>query len=514
MPFKSFLAKLNRRGSPIFPKFSPVAKIIFFSLIVVSVSLFAIHALAVDSVLRQTIDGMQAGGNLESWLGKDSLRINTVGMLNALTDIENAPPEIINGTTSLGKPPLWIPGGMVGSVTSTIAYLYNPPASGIEYLAQMKDNFLGKPAYAQGIGFVGLQPILPIWRAFRNVIYILSSLIFIIIGLMIMLRVKVSPQAVINVQNAIPKLITALILVTFSYAIAGLVIDLMYVIQGLVLAVIFSGVGKGLSANLLNSPLISSNFANLSTLNLGTTFWLSIKNISMGIVLILGGIIGGVLGSLITLHIGVGTLVGIGIGSVLFALIVTIFIISSIIKFLFGLIKCYVTLIIKIITGPLEIGMGAFPNSKMGFSTWLMDVIANAAVFPISLIFLVLVNVIAESSSGLWAPSIIGFTGTFLPFIIAIGGLMLLPKLPEMIPQYVFMLKPSPWGAAIGESFSNNFATKSIQKTGQMAWAGAKQVAHDRMAKVAEDDSSQEGGFWDKFAKVMRTTNNARGKQG
>jgi hypothetical protein len=505
MSLRLFFNKLNHRNTRIFPKFPMITKIVLISLITVGISAFAIHAFASNNVLKDTIDGMQAGGNLESWLGKDSLRINSVGMLNALTDIQDAPPDIINGISSTGKLPLWIPGGLVGSATNAVAFLYNPPASGIEYLAQMKDSFLGKSAYAQtgGIGFQGLQPILPIWRAFRNVVYILSSLIFIIIGIMIMLRVKISPQAVINLQNAIPQLITALILVTFSYAIAGLIIDLAYVIQGLTLAVIFNGLGKGLADNLLRQTItqpFSTNFAALSSYNFGTVLWLSIKNLDILVISLIGALIGGIIGAFIgqaaipvpVLGGIVGAIGGVGVGEIIFAIIICIFVSFLIIKFLFGLIKCYVTLIIAIVLGPLEIGMGAFPNSKMNFSSWIMDVIANIAVFPISLIFLVLVNVIAESSSGLWTPSIIGFAGAtanLMPFIIAIGGLMLLPKLPEMIPEFIFKIKPSPWGQAIGEGMGT-YLGKPTKFIGQ---AGAE-------ATGDYIDTQKKGGrgkFWD-----------------
>ena len=126
----------------------------------------------------------------------------------------------------------------------------------IEYIAQVKDNFLGKPAYAQGIGFQGLQFLLPLWRGFRNMVYVFSTIIFLIIGIMIILRVKVSPQAVITIQSAVPQIITTLILVTFSYAIAGLVIDLANIIQAIVVAMLFSV--KGVS---LDSALFSDSWA-------------------------------------------------------------------------------------------------------------------------------------------------------------------------------------------------------------------------------------------------------------
>lgn len=481
MSLKPFFAKLNRRDTRLIPRFSPAVKFFIFLFFVITSVFFIGRSLAQTNVLRDNVNAWKTGGNLNTWLGQDSLQINAVGLLDALTDIKNAPADIINGISYGQKLPFWIPGGLLGSATNTIASLYNPPASGIEYLAQMKDNFLGKPAYAQngGIGFQGLQPILPIWKAFRNMVYILSSIVFIIIGVMIMLRVKISPQAVINLQNAIPQLITALILVTFSYAIAGLIIDFMYVIQSLVLALIFSGVGKNLSDNLLNFNIFSTDFAALSNFNLGTFFLTATANISVKIIILIGVALGAAIGAIVGLVVPVGGQVigaglGAGLGAVLFALIISIILITTLVKFLFGLVKCYISLIIKIVTGPLEIGMGALPNSKIGFGSWLMDIIANISVFPISLIFLILFNVIAQSSAGLWTPGIIGITGVsgLMPLIISLGGLMLLPKLPEMIPEFIFKIKPSPWGKAIGEP---------LAKFGQTVEAGTNQAIHNKL---------------------------------
>ena len=54
-------------------------------------------------------------------------------------------------------------------------------------------------------------------------------IILIAAGFMIMFRVKINPQTVVSLQTMIPKLVITLLLVTFSYAIAGLVIDMIYV---------------------------------------------------------------------------------------------------------------------------------------------------------------------------------------------------------------------------------------------------------------------------------------------
>jgi len=298
--------------------------------------------------------------------------------------------------------------GALRSVSNYIAAVYqNPPASFQVYYADLKSNFLGKPAYAQGgIGFTGLQSILPIWKAFRNITYSLSAIVFVVLGIMIMFRVKISPQAVLTIQAAIPKVIITLILITFSYAIAGLVIDFSYFIVALVLTTLQA---SGLSIGGQTIPdLTQAGFIDMLQLMFRA---LPVATLTI-IPMILSAIVGGLIGSAGGPGVGtaIGALVGIPAGYALFSLIFLIILLVWLIKFFFGLIKCYMQVILKIILAPLEIGIGAFPGIQAGFGNWLKGLIANLAVFPISILFMVIVNSIIEatqSASPIWAPSLI-----------------------------------------------------------------------------------------------------------
>lgn len=77
--------------------------------------------------------------------------------------------------------------GAIIDVSRLISMLYaNPPASSIEYVAGIIDNFqnkkLAQPVYAQntGFGFSALSPVLPVWRIFRNLAYLVFILNMII----------------------------------------------------------------------------------------------------------------------------------------------------------------------------------------------------------------------------------------------------------------------------------------------------------------------------------------------
>lgn len=121
-------------------------------------------------------------------------------------------------------------GGALGAVTSVIGMLYvNPPVRTADYLASVGQSLgIVKETHAQGVGGSGegvLHPILTLWQVSRNVSYVIMIIVFLIIGLMIMFRNRINPQTVITAQAALPGLVIGLILITFSYFLAGLVSD-------------------------------------------------------------------------------------------------------------------------------------------------------------------------------------------------------------------------------------------------------------------------------------------------
>lgn len=133
-------------------------------------------------------------------------------------------------------------GGLIGVMGTLISYTFVPPASSSQYIAYLGNNFgINKSAYAEeklinpctdtskGIGFCGLAPVLKLWVAMRNIVYLILILVFVVIGVAIMLRVHIDPRTVMSIQNQIPKIIAGIVIITFSFAIAGLLIDIMWV---------------------------------------------------------------------------------------------------------------------------------------------------------------------------------------------------------------------------------------------------------------------------------------------
>jgi hypothetical protein len=511
MTFGALFHHLNLRSTRLFPQ----TKVSAF---LVSFFLFTLFSFFSVSIYAQNIPRQNsANTNNSSSQSTDSSGNNGLREFQQVTNSETPAQEtwllrgmennifssvvILNGTIPedvlSGQAKSYVPGGAIGSTNNLVASLYNRPVSGIEYLASLKDNLLGKPAYAQGFGASGLQPILPIWRGFRNIVYLLSSIVFILIGVMIMLRVKISPQAVVTIQNAIPNLITTLILVTFSYAISGLLVEAVYFVQALGLSVLFTSMGKSFSDNIVKEDFFNAaafwynryDFNHLVTPNFGDITSLAFLALPKMSLLLLSSIIGGIVAAIVAaIPIpGAQALVPFAFGGItgLILLIISGLILFWLIKLFFGMVKNYVTIILKIILAPLEIGMGAFPQSKMGFNTWIWDLLANLAVFPIVLLFLVIANIIIQAAAwsplgggDLWAPEVINGGGQVLNYVpralasasggilsvaFGLGTLMILSKLPDMIPQFIFSIKPTPWGQAIGQSYQDvtNFPAKT-----------------------------------------------------
>ncbi|MDO8498081.1 MAG: hypothetical protein Q7S61_06085 [bacterium] len=126
----------------------------------------------------------------------------------------------------------------IGFMSNLIsAPLNNPPASGLYWASSglEKAGFIPKTFATEGIGYAALAPLKSIWLLFRDLVFLLMVLVVVGIGFMIMFRAKLNPQTVISLENALPKIVMALIFITFSYAIAGFLIDMMYIVMALII---------------------------------------------------------------------------------------------------------------------------------------------------------------------------------------------------------------------------------------------------------------------------------------
>ncbi len=324
--------------------------------------------------------------------------------------------------------------GALAAAGKLVAALYaSPPASGVQYFAQQIQRFDPvQPAYAQTgtIGFDALQPVQRLWSAFRNMSYIGFVLVFIIIGFMVMFRSKISPQAVATIQDSLPRIVVALILVTFSYAIAGLMIDIMF----LVLNIAINALGT--------TGLITVSKAN------DVVFGHSIFGAIVGA---WGGIVvttADALGTIISKVVGLGTLGGLfkwSLGGIA-GLIVGIAALFIMFRVFLMLLMSYATIIILTIFAPFLFLIQALPGNN-GAKTWFKQMTANIAVFPAVALMLILAGILGGIEAfGGQGSGIIGqgqagqfplFTGDIDPNaigkLIGLGILFMTPEVANLI---------------------------------------------------------------------------------
>jgi hypothetical protein len=125
-----------------------------------------------------------------------------------------------------------------GKAGQTLAMPFTHPiasTSQFAYDTMNRAGFVPKAQAAEGLGFAGLSPLMGIWRQMRNIAFLILSLAIISIGFMVMFRTKLNPQTVISVESALPKIIITMILIQFSFAIAGFMVDMMYVLIGFII---------------------------------------------------------------------------------------------------------------------------------------------------------------------------------------------------------------------------------------------------------------------------------------
>lgn len=269
------------------------------------------------------------------------------------------------------------------------------PISGINYFKHVSSRFKIVPeAAAQNGGFgynTAALSLIPIWSTVRNLSYGFVVIATMILAFMVMFQVKINPQTMITVQSSIPRVIGAAILITFSYAIAGFIIDLMYVFIGLIAMVISS---SGLSQ--ADSIQIFSSLTDKDLLLYSYLYWSIFSHTAFAI----------------SKNAGVY-----GIIIFIVALLAIFTVLSSSVKIIVMTIKNFALLVIAIITGPLEIMLGIITQST-GFGSWLKKIIGYSIFYPVlGLLYFLAFFFLFQGGSGLTVDSTTPFfpTPDFIP---------------------------------------------------------------------------------------------------
>jgi hypothetical protein len=318
-----------------------------------------------------------------------------------------------------------------------------------------------------------------------------------------MLRKKIDPKTAVSVQNALPNIIVTLLLITFSYAIVGVLIDFMYLLIMISISIL-KPVSNGVITNDTIGSFISGSFwTPVGMLFSGglygvLTGFLGFFNVTMpqvGETTSLLGASGGLLSSLVTGNPLVGA-VGFPVSIILILLYCCAWFFACI-RLLIMLIKAHIQIIMSLLISPFQLLFGAFPGSH-AFEGWIKNLIANIAVFPITAIMLLIGSIIVKYSSQgttkLWGPPMLNPSGSNgMLGIIGLGVLFAIPSVVGSLKEA--MKTKSPVGMGIGGAVG--FATSTGQQLVQynmqrryyeksLQYASEKSGATDRAIKAGE----------------------------
>ncbi|MBN1263418.1 MAG: hypothetical protein JW991_03595 [Candidatus Pacebacteria bacterium] len=359
----------------------------------------------------------------------------------ALWFVENKEPLPIAGLES---------GILTRTLTMTRLISQKMPVSGFRYFSWLGQKVgLSQPAQAQGFGYNSMAGLIPWWTVFRNAAYALFAVAAVIIGFMIMFRTKLDPRTVVTIQQALPKMIITLLLVTFSYAIVGLIMDLIW-FSTLFAYEIVSSVGD------FRNTLAYDGFRRglMERSAFGYSMWRILPNSFIASFVGLANAAQAVFG-------GPAGLTEQGLMVIGWFILAAILLWTAI-KTTWMIIKAFIFLVLYTIVAPLWIFMDVFPGSK-AFNGWLKNVMAQAVTFPVTGTLFVLSSIFmggarGEIPIGLEARAHeirLPLMGEFSPEhalqILGLGMFFYAPKIAEMAQS---MLKAGLGGrdTAIGEA--------------------------------------------------------------
>ena len=291
-----------------------------------------------------------------------------------------------------------------------------------------------------------------------------------------MLRVKIDPRTVMSIQNQIPKIIIGILVVTFSFAIAGFLIDMMWVFIYLIFG-IFSGISPEVAKSVsgLNPTVMqgSNPFGALGAGNIWDIIFNSSKGVGgllgsilggeggavgSGVGLVSGATIGGILGSIFPVigniigavaggllglavgAFGTGNAVGF-IGGIIAFLIILIALLVALFRLWFTLIMAYVHILLDVVLAPFWIIGGIIPGSPISLSGWLRDISANLLAFPATIGMFMLGKVFMDAfaktpaSGQNFVPPLIGNAGepSLIGSLIGLGIILMTPNVVNML---------------------------------------------------------------------------------
>lgn len=430
---------------------------------------------------------------------------------------------------------------LIGVMSNLISTPFtNPPASGVywAYSGLQSVGFIPKAYAAQGFGFTAIQPFAKIWIIFRNLSYMVIVILLISIGFMIMFRMKINPQTVISIENALPRLVITLLLITFSFPIAGFLIDLMYLLIALIISQYTT-----LNINLLSTTNATSLLNDYATGGFWNIFPLNFNLFDIGNAMLnilpkdinnivrtffgfigtigfvklmqfwyvrLGGALRGVGVEAATFGFNLGNIPDLAVllidvfifvlsfnfmGPILISIIIFFTVLLLLFRVFFNLLTTYIQILLLIIFAPVILLIEAVPG-KNAFSYWFKNLIVNILVFPLVVLLILTGYLISQINldygKEAWAPPFLyGIDPQAFATIVGLGIVLMIPDFIKMTKE-MLGAKGLPLGLSLGTFFSGVGAAWSGTQMGigtassltQMPFIGYKILQSKKGQKI------------------------------
>jgi len=308
-----------------------------------------------------------------------------------------------------------------------------------------------------------------IWEKTRNIAYLLFVLVLIVAGFMIMFRQKIGGQTAVTVMNTIPNVLISLILVTFSFAIVGLMMNFGGILINVMIGALDLDPNDIIYADGVFSIL--GHFFKGGVVGGGGWTSFGVGGTGAGLA-VLGSAgeeaIGSALGGLGASAAGIGAATPIIAGIFLvvgsLSALIVIAIIGIVawasIKVFFTLLKAYLGLLIDTVLAPILLAVSAIPGQEKMRADWFRRVMKNIMIFPTVFFLVNVATFIFNNGLQLAFPGLLTGgtdysgvgTGSFAQFVITRAVIIYLYFLAAQAPKILDDFFPQSGGKGLGDA--------------------------------------------------------------
>ncbi len=262
---------------------------------------------------------------------------------------------------------------------------------------------LAQTYYGDPFNHYTLQLFLGTWKLFRNISYGLLAIVMLVLGFMIMNRRRIDQQTIVSVQFAIPRIVIALILITFSYPIGATMVTIARSLMVSIVPILLTAaVNGGDTPTMVQAQALLTHVGPLPIL------YMLLTGAALGLM----------------------TAGFIFIIPIILAVILLVGLLWIAVKIAFTIMK----MVLSIVTAPLIFVFGAIPGNDNMTIDWFKQMAVYMLSLPamtavLAMTFLIAMNIFVQSMlavDNFYGFAIFGYTAGGLITMIMLPAIMLM----------------------------------------------------------------------------------------